>query len=450
MKTNFHSPSNKLGVSCVTSPLRLSRRAVFAGVGALLVDQAVGAELPVSSRELWGWVRAQQVLEPQLTYLDTATFGPALRSALVAEYRDQEVFNSDAESYRRSNFSVQAVTALADRVATLINADTREVAITRGATEALNAIANGIDLQAGDEVVLTSHAHPASLAPWQLRAARQGVVIKQVPLPSPLEDGAQALGLIASVVTDRTRVIACSHLQHTDGAVLPVRDICTFARQRNILSVIDGAQAVGCIDVDTHGIDCDFYAGSLHKWFNGPAALGLLYVRHDRLDSLWPLQVNSSLGWRPDESSNIEVDEVAEQRRRWPLTWRKYSWDTRWWGPQLKALDAAFEFRSLLSAGRIESRIRELAIYARLRLQEINDLELLTPPQPGMWAGIITFRLKRGSAIELAQRLTRNDRIVVSAIQHPVMQSGALRASFHIYNSHDDVDRLVNGVQKYI
>jgi isopenicillin-N epimerase len=437
----------------------LTRRAALfgmtslAGIATLFKASGAGAELPVSSRELWGWVRAQQVLEPQQIYMDTATYGPALRSALVAEYRDQESFNADAESYTRTRFSAQPITALADRLATLINADTAEVALTRGATDALNIIANGIDLAPGDEIVLTSHAHTAALAPWQLRAARHGIVIKQVVLPSPLEDGAQALGLIASQVTERTRVIVCSHLQHTDGAVLPVKEICAYARRRNLLSVIDGAQAIGSIYVDVHDMDCDFYAGSLHKWFNGPAGFGVLYVRRERLAQLWPLHVNMQ-SWLPTGVASRDSNDMIEQRARWPAAFRKFSGDLQWWGPQLKALEAAFEFRSTLGAERIEARIRELAIYARLRLQALRDLEILTPPQPGMWAGLLTFRVKRIAPAELVNRLNRNDRIVLSTLgKHttvPAAQTDAVRASFHIFNSHDDIDRLVHAIQKYL
>ena len=435
----------------------LTRRDLLtaATVGSLLGAGSgwTAPELPVSSRELWGWVRAQQVLDSQLTYLDTGTFGPGLRSALVAEYREQESYNSDADTYRRQRFAPQAITALAERLGGMFGCDADEIALTQGASEALNIVANGLQLTAGDEIVTTTHEHASALYPWQLQAERRGISVKQVALPSPLQDSAQALGLIASAVTDRTRVIAFSHVQYTDGAVLPAADICTFARQRNILSLIDGAQACGSIEVDLHGIGCDFYAGCLHKWLNAPQGLGFLYVRSDRLDSLWPLVVDARWGWRVDDADGSSygiVDDTAAHREHWPATWRKFGWPTRFWGPKFKALESALDFRLLLGAERIEARIRELAIYTRLRLQALSDIELLTPPQPGMWAGIVSFRPRRGAARELAERLTRNERVVVSAVEHQTSQFAAVRACLHIYNSHDDVERLLRGVQKYL
>jgi selenocysteine lyase/cysteine desulfurase len=414
-----------------------------------LVGQAA-VDLPVSTRELWGWVRAQQVLDANLTYLDTATLGPGLRTAMVAEFRQHETFNSDIETYRRLRLSSAAITALAQRLAKLAGCDADEIVLTQGATEALNIIANGIELQAGDEVIVTQHAHGSALYPWLLYAARRGIAVKQVELPSPLTDRAQALGLIAAAVTDRTRVIAVSHVQYTDGAVLPVAEIAAFARQRNIYSVIDGAQACGQIDLNVAALGCDFYATSLHKWLNAPYGMGLLYVRRERIDTLWPLTVNAHLGWQTINRFGQAAADDEEQRNSWPTAWRKFGWNARHFGPRLKALEATLDFHDMLGSDRIEARIRELAIYARLRMQPIAEIELLTPAEPGMWAGMLAFRPRRSAAREVAERLTRNERIVVGAVEHAATNFAAVRLSTHIYNSHDDIERLLRVLPKYL
>jgi selenocysteine lyase/cysteine desulfurase len=428
----------------------LTRRDVLVGAAAFLPLLTQAAELPVSTRELWGWVRAQQVLDTNLTYLDTATLGPGLRTAMVAEFRQQETFNSDVETYRRLNFSPTAVMALAQRLAKFAGCDPNEIVLTQGATEALNVIANGIELQAGDEVIVTQHAHGSALYPWLLYAARRGIVVKQVAFTSPLNDRAQALGLIASQVTDRTRVIAVSHVQYTDGAVLPVAEIAAFARQRNILTVVDGAQACGQVDLNLQDLGCDFYAGSLHKWMNAPYGMGFLFARRERIDTLWPLATNSNVGWSTINRYGAAASDDEEQRDRWPAAWRKFGWNTRHFGPRIKALEATLDFHSMLGGDRIEARIRELAIYARLRLQPMSNIQLLTPAEPGMWAGMLSFRPERGSVRELAERLTRNERIAVGAVEHAANGFAAVRLSLHIYNSHDDVERLLRALPKYL
>jgi selenocysteine lyase/cysteine desulfurase len=282
-----------------------------------------------------------------------------------------------------------------------------------------------------------------------LQAQRRGVAVKQVTLPSPLQ-APEPLGLIASAVTEKTRIIAISHLQYTDGAVLPVADICAFARQRGILTVVDGAQACGSLEISVSQLGCDFYAASLHKWINGPHGLGLLYVRRQLLGALAPIMVDSNLGWNViNRYEQASIDDET-QRAVWPATLAKFGCNLRFLGPKLRALEAALDFRDQLGADRIEARIRELAIYTRLRLQPLSDFELLTPAEPGMWAGVLALRPKHMTSQELTQRLRRSNKIVVSAIVHPASATApefsAVRMSLHIYNSYDDVDRLVRAL----
>ena len=435
-----------------TSPA-LTRRALLTAIGgaATLSTAAPAAELPISSRELWGWVRAQQILDPGITYLDTGAIGPGLRAALAAEYRHEEQFNSDIDMYQRTYFVPSVLTALLKRLGVLLGCSADELTVTQGATEALALVAQGLLLSAGDEVIVTSHAHGSAIYPWLLQAQRRGIVVKQVTLPSPLAGREQPLGLIAGAVTDRTRVIAMSHLQHTDGAILPIADVCNFARQRNILTMIDGAQALGSLELDMEALKCDFYAASLHKWLNGPYGLGVLYVRRALLPTVAPVMVDSNYGWNIiNRYGQASIDNQA-QRAAWPATLAQFGCNLRFLGPKLKALETALEFREQLGADRVEARIRELAIYARLRLQSLNDIDILTPAQPGMWAGVLSFRPKRTTAQELALRLKRSNRIAVAAIDFPAEPNApefsAVRVCFHIYNSHDDVERLVRALQ---
>ncbi len=445
----------------MNSPSHINRRELLTAIGGTaFIDGAAqaAAELPISTRELWDWVRAQQVLDPTITYLDTGSVGPGLRAALATEYRQQEQFNSDVAAYQAAYLSPSALGATLKRLSALLDCKPDEITITQGATEALGMVANGLrqQLMRGDEVIVTSHAHGSAIYPWLLQAQQSGIVVKQVALPSPLTGPEQPLGLIAAAVTDKTRVIAFSHLQYTDGAILPVADICTFARQRNILSVVDGAQACGSLDISIADFNCDFYAASLHKWLNGPYGLGLLYVRRELLASLSPTSVDSNLGWYViNRFGQAGIDDEV-QRAAWPATLAKFGCNVRFLGPQLKALESALDFREQLGADRIQARIRELAIYARLRLQPLSDLQILTPAQPGMWGGILAMHPQRVSAQELTQRLRRNNKIVVSAIAHPAStvafpegtpEFSALRVCLHIYNSHDDVERLVRALQ---
>ena len=433
--------------------MSMNRRELLTALGgATLAGQADAqqAELPVSTRELWGWVRAQQILDPGITYLDTGSVGLGLRAALATEYRHQEQFNSDVDAYQRTFLAPSALGAILKQLSSVLGCEGDELTITHGATEALGLVAEGLTLNAGDEVLVTTHAHGSAIYPWLLQAQRRGIAVKQVALPCPLMSADEPLGAIAGQVTEKTRVIAISHLQYTDGAVLPVAEICRFARQRGILTVVDGAQACGSINVTVADIGCDFYAASLHKWLNGPYGLGALYVRREMLSALAPVNVDSNIGWNVvNRFGQSDIDNET-QRAAWPATLAKFGCNVRFFAPKLKGLQASLDFRNQLGPERIEARIRELAIYARLRLQPLSNFEVLTPAAPGMWAGILSVRPRNASAADVVQRMRRGNRIVTGAIAQPASANGgefsAVRVCLHIYNSHDDVERLVRAL----
>jgi selenocysteine lyase/cysteine desulfurase len=430
------------------SPSNLSRRDVLsAGIGVALTAAATSAggqpmDMPTSSRELWQWVRTQPVLDLQQPYLDVASGGPTLRSSMAAEYRARETQSLSIASLS-DDFWTAETNRLATRVATFLGADAGEIAFTRGTGEALATVAAGLDLKEGDEIVTTTREHPAALSPWLVLARRRGVLVKQIELPAPMSAPEQALGLFAGAVTDRTRVIAFSHVQYSDGAVLPAKELCQFARQRNIFSVVDGAQALGMIDFQVRDLGCDFYAAASHKWLGGSHGIGFLVVRRDALDRLSPSQPRGL-----DASTAIAAPTQSFGNDGVPAALHKLGNIVPHAWPALRGVEAALEFQQALLRNRIEARVRELAIYQRMRLQQLPGIELLTPGRPGLWAGILTFRVPGRSARDLATFLSRGYRVAVRDLQWQGASEGALRASAHIYNSHDDVEKLLSGLQQ--
>jgi isopenicillin-N epimerase len=434
---------------CIQPSTALTRRELLAGsVGAATLALAASSQaqnafnIPSSARELWQWVRIQPVFEPQLTYLDVASAGPTWRAAMVAEYRARETQSYEVAGLTHSQRWQAETLRLATRFASFLGCDADEICFTHGAGEALGMVASGLDLAAGDEIVTSAREHPAALSPWLMLARRRGVTIKQVELPAPMTGPEQALGLFAGAVTEKTKVLAFSHVSYVDGTLMPVRDLCQFARQRNILTVVDGAQAFGMLDFAIRDLDCDFYAASCHKWLGGCHGTGLLYVRREMLDRLWPTAPHGidasppvptptdALGWQDAPAALHKLGNIV------PLAW-----------PALCGSEVALEFHQQVNRSKIEARVRELAIYARLRLQQLSSVELLTPARPGLWAGILTLKFPGRSASELAAALARGPRLYVQSIAWPDATQGALRASFHIFNTHDDVDKYVQGLQ---
>lgn len=396
--------------------------------------------MPTSSRELWQWVRTQPMLDTQVAYLDVASGGPTLRAAMASEYRARE-----AQSLGLANAATrwtEETKRLAARFAAFLGCDADEVLFTRGAGEALGLAIAGLDLAPGDEIITTTREHPAALSPWLVQARRREIVVKQIELPAPLTGPEQPLGLFAGAVTERTKVIAFSHVQHDDGAVLPVKELSAFARQKGIVSIVDGAQALGMVEVSMRELGCDLYATCCHKWLSGSHGTGALYVRREVLDKLWPVEPRG-LDSVPPMFTPTDADGNADV----PAALHKlgnivpYAW------PALRGVEAALEFQQTVGRSKIEARIRELAIYARLRLQQVTGIEMLTPARPGLWAGILTFRTPGKQAIDLAAAIERTHRAHARVVRLPNDEGGALRLSPHIFTTHDDIEKFVQGVQ---
>jgi selenocysteine lyase/cysteine desulfurase len=401
-------------------------------------------ELPSSSRELWQWLATQPVLEPRIAYLDAATSGPTLRAAMAAEYRAREIQSFNVAWVSETERWIEETTRLTARYAAFLGCDPDEIAFTRGAGEALSMVAGGLDLSEGDEILTTSQEHPAALSPWLFLARRRGVVIKQIDLPRPLGGPEQALGTFAGAVTDRTKVLMFSHVQYGDGAAMPVRELCQFARQRNITTVIDGAQALGMLDFNLRDLDCDFYAGCFHKWIAGSHGTGMLYVRREMLERLWPTEPRNI-----EASPPVAFPAQAPGQSDAPSALRRLGNQVPYLWPALKGSEAALDLHQRIGRTRVEARIRELAIYARLRAQQIAGVELLTPARPGLWAGILTFRIPNRAAKETAALLAKV-RVFVRALDVPDRPEGAFRLSLHIFNSHDDVEKLMQALSRMV
>src|SRR5262249_31046465 len=167
--------------------------------------------------------------------------------------------------------------------------DPEEMAITRNASESLETLILGIDLQKGDEVVVTTQNYPRMLTTWDQRARRDGIVVKRITFPVPPPSQADLVERFRAAITPRTQVIEVTHITNLTGQIFPVRDIVRMARERGIEVYVDGAHAFAHFPFKRDELDCDYYATSLHKWLYAPIGTGFLYVRKAKQKKLWPL-----------------------------------------------------------------------------------------------------------------------------------------------------------------
>lgn len=430
----------------------LSRRAFLGALSAgslapsLAAGQSFPSErVPVVSRELWQWMRAQLVLAPGLAWLDTARSGPTLRAVLAREFRSSERQSLDFPRYEAATFGAESIREPLAAVGEYLGADPADLVLTGGAAEALAIVAQGMDLQPGDEVLTTTHDHPAAVYPWLVQAKRRGIKVVQLP-----QDGTPAApealtGQFAAAITPRTRVIACSHVRCTDGTVLPVQEICALARGNGIFSVVDGALATGMLEQNLRMLGCDAYAASFHKWLNGPIGSGALYMRSEARQKVWPMAADGPAGW--DVADRFGAAATDASGEGFPAAQARFGQFARYRGPALDALPLAFEFQKAVNRARIAAHVRELAAYLRLQVARLPQVVVLTPGHPALWAGIVALRINGHDHAELADGMAREDGVVVGRVRHGAIFD-ALRVSLHGSNESGDIDRLLLSLQR--
>ena len=374
----------------------------------------------------WQLVRRQFPLEDGLLYLNAANVCPASRpvldryAALLRDFQANPSFQN-REKYRALRESVRT------KVARLLGVAAGEVAITRNTSEGTNLIVRGVDLKPGDEVVITDHNHPSNNESWKLRARREGLVVKSVPVRVPARSADDLVAGIERAITPRTRVIAITHLTSTTGIRYPVKPIAELARRRDIFLHLDGAQTFGAGAVDLNDLGCDSYSASAHKWPMGPLEAGILFVRSERIGRLWPAIV--SAGWSERLEGARKFEAVGQQD-----------------DPRVAALEGAVDLLDLIGIREVEARVQALAGRAKRALSELANVELKTNVEPELSGGVVKFRLKDIPTARAYELLWKKHRLAIAMT--PGGDSEGLRFSPHIYNTFEEIDRAVAAVRE--
>jgi selenocysteine lyase/cysteine desulfurase len=304
--------------------------------------------------------------------------------------------------------------------------DAEEMAITRNASEALENVILGLDLRRGDEVIVSNQNYGRMLTAWDQRARRDGIVVKTVSFPVPPRSPQQVVDRFAEAITPRTRVIEVTHITNLTGQILPVRDIVTLARRRDIAVLVDGAHAYAHFPFTRDELDCDYYGTSLHKWLLAPVGTGFLYVRRDRIPGLWPLMA------APKEmDANIrKFEEIGTHP-----------------AANHNAISVALAFHRAIGAERKVARLRWLRDrWANQLLEDADRVRVLTPLQ-GTDAGAIGLVSIAGlDPVKLQPWLLDKHRIVTTVIVHP--EFSGLRITPNVYTTPDEVDLFADRVRK--
>jgi selenocysteine lyase/cysteine desulfurase len=388
---------------------------------------APGAAAP-ENEDYWRMVKRQFPLADGLVYLNAANVCPASHGVLDRHLEYLRDFQANPSFQNREKYDPIAERTR-EKAAALLGAHKDEIAFTRNTSESSNTIVQGMDLKAGDEVVITAHNHPSNNDSWKVRAQREGFVVKEVDVPIPAASRDQLLDGFARTITPRTKVLAFTHVTNTTGNYYPAAEIAALGRKHNLWVHLDGAQTLGALDVNLHSIGCDSYAGSAHKWMMGPLEAGVLYVRAERIARLWPSIVTA--GWS-DSVAGARKFEVYGQRDN----------------PRLASVEASLDFLQLVGMKNVEARLRYLVTHAKRQLQQVPGLKLKTSMDPQLSGGVIKFDLAKPSLKAAYDVLYSRHRLAIALTASGDAQG--LRFSPHIYNTVDDIDQAVAAVREVV
>ncbi len=377
------------------------------------------------------------MLDPTSVNLNTGSFGPLPR---VVFERVTELRRRLAEE--PMDFLVRGVPPLLwearERLAAYVGGDPRRLVFTANVSAAVNLAASSLCLATPGEVLLTDHEYGAMHWCWERAAQRQGLTIRTFPLPLLPEDPGEIVEAACAAMNERTRLFFFSHVLSPTGMVLPARELCAAARQRGILTVVDGAHAPAFVPLDVEAIGADFYGANCHKWLLAPTGAGFLYFASGAAERATPLQV--SWGWRMDRAKADERDEFGSTPRL-----RHFEFEgTRDPCPWL-TVPTAIDFQAEIGRERIAARIAELTAHVRGRLGGDLGLAPATPAAPGLSGALTAFRLPAATeAAILRRRLWEEHRTEAPVIERP--DGLLIRVSTHFYNAKEEVDCLAQAL----
>ncbi|RCW66974.1 cysteine desulfurase [Saliterribacillus persicus] len=383
----------------------------------------------------------QEVNGEPLVYLDSAATSQKPLQVIEAMEHYYKWNNSNVHRgvHTLGNRATDLYEGARDKVKSFIGAESaKEIIFTRGTTTAINTVAYGYArqrLKPGDEIVITPMEHHSNIIPWQQAAKATGATLKYIPLQP---DGTISIEDVRATVTNQTKIVAMMHVSNVLGTVNPIKEVTQIAHENGAIILVDGAQGVPHMKVDVRDLDCDFYAFSGHKMC-GPTGIGVLYGKKEILEQTEPVEFGGEM---------IDFVDLYDS------TWKELPWKFEGGTPIIAGaigLGAAIDFLTEIGLDAITEHENKLVAYAQEQLSTIDGVTIYGPTKR---AGLVTFNLNDVHPHDTATVLDAEG-IAVRAGHHcaqPLMKwldvTATARASFYLYNTEEDVDRLVGGLKK--
>src|SRR4030095_8639499 len=414
---NFLSLAGKgLGLAALAVPsigaLLKEVEAATKTVGHLTPDQAAMDE------DYWSIIQNSFTVTRGIINLNNGGVCPSPRivtEALVRYIWQQE----DPTAYTMWQILEPQSETIRTGLAELFGCDREEIAITRNASESLEICLMGMDFKSGDEILTTTQDYPRMLTTLKQRERREGLVLKTVKIPIPPKNLSEIAEAFERGITSRTKLILVSHQVNITGQITPVKQICEMARAKGIETIVDGAHSFAQFDFKQKDLGCDYFGTSLHKWLYAPKGTGLLYVKRDKIEKIWPMMAAES----KQKSDIRKFEEIGTHSA----------------APKL-AIGEALLFHSGIGGKRKEARLRYLSRYWMNRLKDAPKIRFNTSFDPNQSCAIANVQIEGTNPEVIGKYLFDKHHIFVTPIMHEEFQG--LRITPNIYTTLSELDRF--------
>lgn len=420
----------------------VSRRELLGGIGAAglassvvsaaaatkIVANATRTSADVAADEdYWRDIQQAFTLDRTFINLNNGYASPSPRVVFDAYKRYLDLSNEAPFSYMVQVLE-PGIESVRRGIAAEAGCDPEEIAITRNSSEALQIAQLGLDLKAGDEVIVTNQDYGRMIATWEQRVRRDGIVLKKLSFPVPVPGGHdELLALYEGAITPKTKVIHCCHITNMTGQIFPVQRIAKMARERGIKTIVDGAHAFAHFPYKLSELGCDYYGVSLHKWLLAPIGSGFLYVRRENIKSTWPLQAAL-----PALDDNIrKFEEIGTHP-----------------AAAHNAISEALKFHQAIGVERRAARMRYLRSRWEARLEKLPAVKVLTSKDPAQSCGLVLVSVKGVPAEKVVRLLWEKSRVVVVPIVHAEFEG--VRVTPNIYTTLDEIDTFAATMEEIV
>ena len=376
----------------------------------------------------WDALKKHFLFEDGLIMMNNGTIGPMPRPVFntLIKYFKLQLTNP----YDVYNFLPAKREEVRVKLAKFINASPEEVSITSNTTEGMNFVSNGLDMKEGEEVLISNMEHPGGLHPWRLKEKRYKIKINELPIGLPPKSTSEIVDAFAKAITPQTKIISISHTVFISGLITPLKELSKMAHEKDVLVLADSAHGLGMLSLDMKEMGVDFFASSPYKWMGTPTGVGLLYLKKEVQDKLWPTIVSS--GW--DTSKGASKYDPQGQRA----------------DAMIYALDEAINFQNAIGKARIERRIKTLAGYLKRELSKIPGVKVHTSEDPYLSAGLTAFSIDGIEPSRIVDYVREKYNIVVRTIGNREKGTYGVRVSTPIYISFKEINLFLEGVRDLV